>query len=377
MSVEDPMDVVDAADAGAQLQAARGGAGLSVHEVAKGLRLTVHMVQAIEANDQRQFPARVYLRGYVRAYAKLVGLDPEPLVAAYVLEGTPRADVGVARSSRKTQVSRLVAISVAGAGLVAVVLVLLLIWRWLDNDNTAASAVTPEPVAGEPVAEIVDPSAGGGDGALPARTPLPDASPAADAGAEANLLENTADTTTTLATVADSLQAGSDSIANQEADGVPSEAEDRDAGGGGDGEPEAQGDVNNGAGQAPSVDSQPGVQQTPRDTSSVDSQPGIRQRPSETSSEDSEPRVRRITPQGDAELGFTFTEDCWVEVFDTKGRKLYEDLLRRGQRLRLIGGGPFQVRLGYAPGVALEYNGERVPLAPHTRNNVASLVVGQ
>ena len=88
-------------------------------------------------------------------------------------------------------------------------------------------------------------------------------------------------------------------------------------------------------------------------------------------------RVRRITPLGDDELWFEFTQDCWVEVFNTEGQALYENLLRRRQSLRLIGTGPFQIRLGYAPGAMLEYNGEPVRLGPHTRNNVASLVLGQ
>ena len=51
--------------------------------------------------------------------------------------------------------------------------------------------------------------------------------------------------------------------------------------------------------------------------------------------------------------------------------------MRRRQTLRLVGAGPFQIRLGYAPAVTLAYNGEPVPLAPHTRNTVALLVVGQ
>ena len=73
----------------------------------------------------------------------------------------------------------------------------------------------------------------------------------------------------------------------------------------------------------------------------------------------------------------TFSEDCWVEVRDRDNRYLYSDLRREGEELQLVGEAPFRVRLGYAPGVRLLFNGESIPLAPHTRNNVASLVLGQ
>lgn len=76
-------------------------------------------------------------------------------------------------------------------------------------------------------------------------------------------------------------------------------------------------------------------------------------------------------------LAFTFTDDCWVEVRGADGRNLFSDLGRGGSRLVLVGEGPFHILLGYAPGVELAYNGEPLPLAPHTRNNVATLVLGQ
>jgi cytoskeleton protein RodZ len=86
---------------------------------------------------------------------------------------------------------------------------------------------------------------------------------------------------------------------------------------------------------------------------------------------------RRITPLGDDLLVFTFTEDCWVQVYDAAGGELYSDLNRAGGTLELTGGGPFRILLGYAPGVELEFNGEPVALNPYTRKNLAKLVLGQ
>jgi cytoskeleton protein RodZ len=89
-----------------------------------------------------------------------------------------------------------------------------------------------------------------------------------------------------------------------------------------------------------------------------------------------EPGVRRITEFGDERLTFHFEQDCWVEVKSRDGENLYSDLNRAGRTLELVGRAPFRILLGYAPGVALEFNGEPVALAPHTRNNVANLVLG-
>ena len=82
-----------------------------------------------------------------------------------------------------------------------------------------------------------------------------------------------------------------------------------------------------------------------------------------------------VTPQH--RLRFEFSDDCWVEVRDRNGAHIYSDLNRAGQELRLQGEAPFSITLGYAPGVYLEYNDEPVALSPHTRNNVATLVLGQ
>ena len=90
-----------------------------------------------------------------------------------------------------------------------------------------------------------------------------------------------------------------------------------------------------------------------------------------------QPGPQRITPLGNDLLVFTFTAECWVRVEDPAGGDLYSDLNRAGSTLELTGGGPFRIRLGYAPGVELEFNGETVALNPYTRNNVANLVLGQ
>ncbi|MDA8092471.1 MAG: helix-turn-helix domain-containing protein [Betaproteobacteria bacterium] len=83
--------------AGARLAAAREKAGLAVADVARHLKLTVRQVEALEADDYGRMPGAPFVRGFVRNYAKFVGLDPEPLVAS--LHGLPAPEPAIVTAS--------------------------------------------------------------------------------------------------------------------------------------------------------------------------------------------------------------------------------------------------------------------------------------
>ncbi|MGW8393605.1 RodZ domain-containing protein [Pseudoduganella sp. HUAS MS19] len=72
---------------GAALAAAREAMGLSVEQVADQLKLAPRQVMAIEQGDYDALPNRAVTRGFIRAYAKAVRLDPAPLVAMVEVEG--------------------------------------------------------------------------------------------------------------------------------------------------------------------------------------------------------------------------------------------------------------------------------------------------
>lgn len=67
--------------AGIRLKRERESQGLSLFEAARALRLSEKQVAALEADDYAQLPGRTFVRGFVRNYARLVQLDPEPLMA--------------------------------------------------------------------------------------------------------------------------------------------------------------------------------------------------------------------------------------------------------------------------------------------------------
>ena len=76
-----PTNAVDAVGYGARLAAQRERAGLSVTDVAATLRLHPNQVRAIEQEDLARLPALAYVRGFIRSYARVLNVDPEPLLS--------------------------------------------------------------------------------------------------------------------------------------------------------------------------------------------------------------------------------------------------------------------------------------------------------
>lgn len=66
---------------GAQLAAARAAREWSIEHVASQLNLAPRQIQALEADNYGALPGMASVRGFVRAYAKLLKLDADPLVA--------------------------------------------------------------------------------------------------------------------------------------------------------------------------------------------------------------------------------------------------------------------------------------------------------
>jgi len=78
---------------GKTLAAQREAMGWSVEQVADQLKLAVRQVVALEAGDYASLPSPAVTRGFVRAYAKLMKLDPAPLVAQIEMDVPPAPDV--------------------------------------------------------------------------------------------------------------------------------------------------------------------------------------------------------------------------------------------------------------------------------------------
>ena len=77
----EPAASSQAVSPGARLRAARERMGLDIGAVAGSLHLDRHIVVALEEDRREALPAQAYVRGYVRAYARLVGVDADQLAA--------------------------------------------------------------------------------------------------------------------------------------------------------------------------------------------------------------------------------------------------------------------------------------------------------
>ena len=90
MSPEDPpgSDRAAAVSSGDVLRKAREALGLSLEEVASELRLSAYQIRALEKDDYDDLPGATYVRGYLRAYARLLNLNEERIVLTVSLAGS-------------------------------------------------------------------------------------------------------------------------------------------------------------------------------------------------------------------------------------------------------------------------------------------------
>jgi cytoskeleton protein RodZ len=71
-------------DIGAHLREARERAGITLRDVAAATKISVPALEALERNDIGRLPGGIFVRAFVRAYARHVGLDPEDAVRRFV-----------------------------------------------------------------------------------------------------------------------------------------------------------------------------------------------------------------------------------------------------------------------------------------------------
>lgn len=80
---------------------------------------------------------------------------------------------------------------------------------------------------------------------------------------------------------------------------------------------------------------------------------------------------------GAGQVQIQFTADCWTQITDGSGKVLLSGLKRKGETADVSGKPPFAVRLGYARGAQVSYNGQAVDVAPFTSGETARLKLGQ
>ncbi|MEQ1896569.1 MAG: RodZ domain-containing protein [Vicinamibacterales bacterium] len=142
-------------DFGSRMKRAREARGVSLQEIAARTKISASALEALERNDISRLPGGIFGRGFVRAYAEEIGLDPEQAVREFVERfphdavtvGSPYVppeDHAAVESSRKRAETAL--------KLAAIVVPVAIVIGYLTlTYRSAEPAVTETPVASAPV----------------------------------------------------------------------------------------------------------------------------------------------------------------------------------------------------------------------------------
>ncbi len=323
---------------GETLRSAREEKGWTLAAVAQQLNLTERALARIEAGDFSQLPGHTFARGYVRAYAKLLGLDQTRLVQEFDLHtGTNASGSNVNSLGRIEEPGRLSRSFMRLFGFVLLLVLAAAAWYWWQERSTR-EALTP------PVSALERIEVEGADGTT-----------------EIHLLDRADEDTA--AELAEPTKQGSALSPGEMSTPVESAQAPTDADSGEAGVESAQ--------SLPLSESESGAASSPAESTPVELPSDNAAAPVETSESAS------ATAPGEAVLELRFTADCWTRVADAEGRVLYSALAKAGTSRTVSGKAPLDVHLGYARGAQLSYNGEAVSLASHMRGETARLKLGQ
>ncbi|MDB4494257.1 DUF4115 domain-containing protein [Pseudomonadales bacterium] len=367
-----------------QLRQAREAAGMTQAGVAEQLFLTETFIRYMDAGEFHRLPKQAFVRGYLRSYARVVGLDGGQLVQLYdeaFRETLPDTPADVAVSVKENRFSGPVVLTgVIGMGIVLILV--LLVWL-LTSDEDRADVGAMTPAAADP-ALIAEPNAGIMAGALPDPTnaetaPLEsetpdkifDQAPLSGLDASAPALADLERTTDVVARENQSTKAENTPSGriSQDLDPLVFEAAASD--------PErlaSSGRIADGL-----VD-QPGSPEKLSDQRQanfkLDNGRGLSEQVEIWRENRLDGRQIRVDAGGSDELKATLVGECWIEVQDSQNELIYGDLNRAGDVLVLNGRAPLTVLLGNAPMARLEFNGRAIDLdSATTRDAIARLTL--
>lgn len=145
-------DAQPALKVGAILRAEREARGLSVEEIAERVKFSVRQIEALEHDDAEHLPQGTFLRGFVRSYARVLGMDESRLLAATPTHTEHHFDVmdvqgGGAPLPVTGDASRRSRYLLLGALVVAILLAVFLLMRPADISLPATTGAGEEAAA--------------------------------------------------------------------------------------------------------------------------------------------------------------------------------------------------------------------------------------
>ncbi|WP_339545475.1 RodZ family helix-turn-helix domain-containing protein [Pseudomonas sp. RA_35y_Pfl2_P32] len=308
---------------GETLRQGRESNGWSLAEVAVKLNLTVISLGNLEAGAFDKLPGHTFARGYIRAYAKLLGMDQGVLVQQFDQHtGTDGQGSNVHSLGRIEEPSRISHTILRIVSLLLLIAVVCggFVW-WQDQTSLRTKdliGLNPEHVEVE-----------GADGTTQIH-PL-------DEPEDQAVVEAQTESTTPLA-----LPEGASVAPTAETAQTPEAA------------PAAS------VVATPVTPAVPVAPVAPVAPAPVVSAP-----------------VAPAPVAGSGQVRIQYVSDCWTQVSDGNGKVLFSGLKRKGDTVDVSGKPPFAVRLGFARGAQVSYNGQAVDVAPFTSGETARLKLGQ
>ena len=184
---------------GEEFRSAREARSLSLSDVAERLHIRSVYLAAIEDEDWHVIGAPVYVRGFMRTYARFLGLDPEAAVARFssaVPAGTPAATAprpAAAAASEKRSVNRSSPSIAAVLSIVVAVLVVAFVgyefFQYKAGTPGAAPLADSSSAPTAAVAAAAAPIPADSAAIAPAASPAPAAASAAKRGLAVRLTE--------------------------------------------------------------------------------------------------------------------------------------------------------------------------------------------
>ena len=371
MAVPDLLDEGEAVpeNIGATLRGAREAAGYSIADVAERMRLSRHLVENLEAERFDLFPVSVFLRGYLTSYARLLELDPEPLLEAYDRRGFGPPQLHSQDSARTSSRGSEFTVTITTLIVIAVLIILSALWwreQWTENGGLPG--VTVEQQGEEGAAGAVD--EGPGVPAETAETAIPagETAPEEPPGLEATLEEVTVEPPPVRAETeppAGDAAPGAVETAETAVAGPPPGVE-AEAEAGSEAGVDAEAGTAAGTGPAPGADPEaeapPGS--APARVSESVPAPADTAEPGSAPDEEQPATGEPGEPGALASLLIRVNEDSWLMIRDADERLVYRDLASAGTVLELSVAPPVRIVAGYAEGIELQYNGEPIDLSP-------------
>ena len=363
---------------GQELALAREAKGMSQEQVADILNLTLANVIALENDDYESLPGWTYVSGYLRAYARLLGVDSESLRDK--AEARIQGDVENLQQFDGQRNESPTSFSVAvwykkllhkeTLTPIAAASALFLFFFALDAvlDSAERSSVDISSGSELDSAISVHKSSGtGSDSSDPKIEVTSEQNSTVDAVLDKVLLEVSAPTGDELNDQSPYKEVSENYIS----DVKPEIAQETSA------TTDERPEVIDGALQEEEDQGAEEIISVPVEDVEELAQEGVKQNFKVEFLGFNEWGERILSSVGEDRMRIDFQEDCWVEIRSNDERLLYADLGKAGEVKDFVGETPWLLKLGYAGGISIYLNGSPVKLVPEPEGRITRFTLDE